>query len=169
MRPSQRATGAGIGSPETGKFSTALRVSPPQSSRCASVATISSVTRRGRSQAAPPGFTFACDELRDRRALLTELRSLEELRCPPAPRIPGLELVVVGVEVLPGAAGVLEQVHPRLQHRGTGRVRGVPSVARDPPCEAAEASGVGTRAGVLVDSSLAPFGEPGPSRPEIAR
>jgi hypothetical protein len=34
MRPSQRATGAGIGSPETGKFSTALRVSPPQSSCC---------------------------------------------------------------------------------------------------------------------------------------
>src|SRR5262245_56885605 len=32
MRPSQCATGAGIGSPETGKFSTALRVSPPQSS-----------------------------------------------------------------------------------------------------------------------------------------
>jgi hypothetical protein len=32
IRPSQRATGAGIGSPETGKFSTALRVSPPQSS-----------------------------------------------------------------------------------------------------------------------------------------
>ena len=32
IRPSQRATGTGIGSPETGKFSTALRVSPPQSS-----------------------------------------------------------------------------------------------------------------------------------------
>ena len=32
IRPSQRATGAGIGSPETGKFSTALRVSAPQSS-----------------------------------------------------------------------------------------------------------------------------------------
>ena len=32
MRPSQRATGAGIGSPETGKLATALRVSPPQSS-----------------------------------------------------------------------------------------------------------------------------------------
>ncbi len=31
-RPSQRATGAGIGSPDTGKFATALRVSPPQSS-----------------------------------------------------------------------------------------------------------------------------------------
>ena len=34
IRPSQRATGAGIGSPETGKFSTALRVSAPQSSSC---------------------------------------------------------------------------------------------------------------------------------------
>ena len=32
IRPSQRATGAGIGSPLTGKFSTALRVSAPQSS-----------------------------------------------------------------------------------------------------------------------------------------
>ncbi len=31
-RPSQRATGTGIGSPDTGKFATALRVSPPQSS-----------------------------------------------------------------------------------------------------------------------------------------
>ena len=32
MRPSQRATDAGIGSPETGKFSTAFIVSPPQRS-----------------------------------------------------------------------------------------------------------------------------------------
>jgi hypothetical protein len=32
MRPSQRATETGMGSPETGKFSTALRVSVPQSS-----------------------------------------------------------------------------------------------------------------------------------------
>src|SRR5581483_8916683 len=32
IRPSQRATGAGIGSPETGKLATALRVSPPHSS-----------------------------------------------------------------------------------------------------------------------------------------
>jgi hypothetical protein len=39
IRPSQRATAAGIGSPETGKFSTALRVSGPQSSRCVSAAT----------------------------------------------------------------------------------------------------------------------------------
>ncbi len=31
MRPSQRATDVGIGSPETGKFATALSVSPPQS------------------------------------------------------------------------------------------------------------------------------------------
>jgi len=33
IRPSQRATGAGIGSPETGKLATAFAVSPPQSSR----------------------------------------------------------------------------------------------------------------------------------------
>ena len=39
IRPSQRATGAGIGSPETGKFPTAFRVSPPQSSRGSVVAT----------------------------------------------------------------------------------------------------------------------------------
>src|SRR3954451_24050828 len=32
IRPSQRATETGMGSPETGKFSTALRVSVPQSS-----------------------------------------------------------------------------------------------------------------------------------------
>ena len=32
IRPSQRATGAGIGSPETGKLAIALRVSPPHSS-----------------------------------------------------------------------------------------------------------------------------------------
>ena len=32
IRPSQRATGAGIGSPETGKLSIALAVSPPHSS-----------------------------------------------------------------------------------------------------------------------------------------
>ena len=37
MRPSQRATGAGIGSPETGKFTTAFVVSPPQSSCRSSV------------------------------------------------------------------------------------------------------------------------------------
>ena len=32
IRPSQRATWTGIGSPETGKFATAFAVSPPQSS-----------------------------------------------------------------------------------------------------------------------------------------
>ncbi len=32
MRPSQRITGSGTRSPETGKFSTALLVSVPQSS-----------------------------------------------------------------------------------------------------------------------------------------
>ncbi len=32
IRPSHRATGTGIGSPETGKLAIALRVSPPQSS-----------------------------------------------------------------------------------------------------------------------------------------
>src|SRR5262245_21192695 len=38
IRPSQRATGTGIGSPETWKFPTAFVVSPPQSCRRASVA-----------------------------------------------------------------------------------------------------------------------------------
>src|SRR3954451_21384518 len=38
MRPSQRITGTGIGLAETGKFATALVVSPPQSSRRSSVA-----------------------------------------------------------------------------------------------------------------------------------
>src|SRR5690349_12499674 len=42
IRPSQRATEAGIGSPETGKFAIAFVVSPPQSSRFAAV----SVTAR---------------------------------------------------------------------------------------------------------------------------
>ena len=37
MRPSHRATDAGIGSPETGKFSTALAVSPPHSCRFVTV------------------------------------------------------------------------------------------------------------------------------------
>src|SRR5207302_8539483 len=37
MRPSQRATGAGIGSPETGKLAIAFVVSAPQSSRVVSV------------------------------------------------------------------------------------------------------------------------------------
>jgi hypothetical protein len=37
IRPSQRATGGGIGSPETGKFTTAFVVSPPQSSVRSSV------------------------------------------------------------------------------------------------------------------------------------
>src|SRR5689334_1723977 len=46
MRPSQRATGVGIGWPETGKLSTALRVSPPQSSFRSAVATNSSLATR---------------------------------------------------------------------------------------------------------------------------
>jgi hypothetical protein len=37
MRPSQRATGVGMGSPETGKFATAFADSPPQSSCFSSV------------------------------------------------------------------------------------------------------------------------------------
>ena len=36
MRPNQWITRAGIGSPDTGKFATALRVSPPQSSAMSS-------------------------------------------------------------------------------------------------------------------------------------
>ena len=43
IRPSQRATGVGIGSPETGKLAIALRVSPPHSSDVEAV----SVTPRG--------------------------------------------------------------------------------------------------------------------------
>ena len=39
IRPSQRATWTGIGSPETGKFSTAFAVSPPHSSLRSVVAT----------------------------------------------------------------------------------------------------------------------------------
>ena len=60
MRPSQRATGTGIGSPETGKFATALSVSPPQSAffstasvtrgECSSGASDCSRERRSRSQ-----------------------------------------------------------------------------------------------------------------------
>src|SRR4051794_22114508 len=55
IRPSQRATGAGIGCPETGKLSTALRVSPPQSSCRDSVCAIaSSVDGGAGSTPAPP-------------------------------------------------------------------------------------------------------------------
>src|SRR3954447_25275586 len=57
MRPSQRMTGTGIGCPLTGKFVTALFVSPPQSSRRSSVV-LMSVTlalRRARPQAALEG------------------------------------------------------------------------------------------------------------------
>ena len=43
IRPSHRATGVGIGSPETGKLAIALRVSPPHSSGVEAV----SVTPRG--------------------------------------------------------------------------------------------------------------------------
>src|SRR5919204_386545 len=49
MRPSQRATGTGIGSPETRKFSIALRVSPPQRSWRVSVDTAASLARRSSS------------------------------------------------------------------------------------------------------------------------
>src|SRR4051812_9294886 len=48
MRPSQRATGTGIGSPETGKLATAFVVSPPQSSRRSSVFAITGECREGR-------------------------------------------------------------------------------------------------------------------------
>ena len=47
IRPSQRTTGTGIVSPETGKFSTAFTVSPPQSSLGAVSLTWSSVSARG--------------------------------------------------------------------------------------------------------------------------
>ena len=48
IRPSQRATGTGIGSPETGKFPTAFVVSPPQSCRCASISLTQVKSREGR-------------------------------------------------------------------------------------------------------------------------
>src|SRR6266540_5940868 len=51
MRPSQRATGAGIGSPETGKFSIAFRVSEPQSSWRSSTLTLLSLVGVGRAHA----------------------------------------------------------------------------------------------------------------------
>src|SRR6266700_242940 len=50
IRPSQRATDTGIGSPETGKFSTAFRVSAPQSSCFVAV----SATFRTLARAHPP-------------------------------------------------------------------------------------------------------------------
>src|SRR5436305_212909 len=53
IRPSQRATGAGIGSPETGKFTTAFAVSPPQSSRSSSVLAI-------RASVGKPGKVSLC-------------------------------------------------------------------------------------------------------------
>ena len=46
IRPSQRATGTGIGSPATGKFSIAFRVSEPQSSRAVSVSLTRSMLLR---------------------------------------------------------------------------------------------------------------------------
>ena len=51
MRPSQRATATGIGSPDTGKFSTAFVVSPPQSSFCSAALLIRGESSRGRSKA----------------------------------------------------------------------------------------------------------------------
>ena len=51
IRASQRATGTGIGSPETGKLATAFRVSSPQSSRSvASLAITAESTEPGRHQ-----------------------------------------------------------------------------------------------------------------------
>src|SRR5918912_4230875 len=55
IRPSQRATGGGIGSPETGKLSTAFRVSAPQSSCpvCTSLTRVSLVPERAHAARAP--------------------------------------------------------------------------------------------------------------------
>src|SRR5437764_3373881 len=53
IRPSQRATGVGIGSPETGKFAIALVVSPPQS--CCPVAVSVTVWRLARDANAAVG------------------------------------------------------------------------------------------------------------------
>src|SRR4051794_41296144 len=46
MRPSQRATGTGIGSPENGKLTTAFVVSPPQSSGRSSIFAIEARVRQ---------------------------------------------------------------------------------------------------------------------------
>src|SRR3954471_21297346 len=52
MRPSQRATEAGIGSPETGKLTTAFVVSPPQSSSRVDAVSVTASTLAGDANAA---------------------------------------------------------------------------------------------------------------------
>src|SRR5579862_1517212 len=68
MRPSQRATGTGIGSPDTGKLTTAFVVSPPQSSCRSSVLAIKASVGKG---ARLPVW-----ELRDRRVPVLEAHGL---------------------------------------------------------------------------------------------
>src|SRR5262245_6796436 len=51
IRPSQRATGVGMGSPETGKFAIAFSVSTPQSSRLSTASAIAASLARPRQTA----------------------------------------------------------------------------------------------------------------------
>src|SRR5581483_2311724 len=88
MRPSQRATGTGIGSPETGKFSTAFRVSPPQSSR-AVVAIAPSLSRWSLEPAhARHGQDRQVQDESDRSAAPERLRDAEGVACPPGEDVP---------------------------------------------------------------------------------
>ncbi len=62
IRPSQRATGAGIGSPETGKLAIALVVSPPQSCCSSTRATLRVYPRTPTAQRAGAGRRPAARE-----------------------------------------------------------------------------------------------------------
>src|SRR5918911_46390 len=53
IRPSHRATGVGIGSPETGKFAIALRVSPPHNSLDVDAVSVTAWRLARRRRAAP--------------------------------------------------------------------------------------------------------------------
>src|SRR5437660_6858452 len=61
IRPSQRATGGGIGSPETGKFATAFAVSPPQSSCRSSAFAITAECREVQEDDAAGSGNYATD------------------------------------------------------------------------------------------------------------
>src|SRR3954451_20163863 len=67
MRPSQRATGAGIGSPDTGKLAIAFVVSPPQSCLFSVVAMQPSVVGAG--WARPPWSCLLCERRDERLAV----------------------------------------------------------------------------------------------------
>jgi hypothetical protein len=105
MRPSQRATGAGIGSPETGKLTTALLVSPPQSSCRSSVfaikASVGKVARASVRELRDRGVPVL-DERRLTRSVALRVGHLEHGR--PA------EVAALGAF---GGLEVLEAVAPR--------------------------------------------------------